>query len=93
MKKCKKCGEVVQDLAIPLAVWLGSKEIYLIGCDCDHTGYYDGHKQKHALNDRKINQYKFFKNRLDKIGIGIYNINYKKHSCPSIPKISPNRFK
>lgn len=73
------CGNVIQDLAIPLSVWLGCKEIYLLGCDCDNSGhFYDPKEDTWRTNEPSIYQYKFFKERLDELNIPIYNLSPSK---------------
>ncbi len=63
-------GTVVQDLALPLAYWLGCDNVYLLGCDCDSRGhfyssspnflrkevidYYQVYAEKFALDGREL---------------------------------------
>ena len=73
------CGNVIQDLGIPLAVWLGCKEIYLVGCDCNDLGhFYSPIDEKWRTNNPSLYQYKFFKEKLDEIDVGIYNLSPSK---------------
>lgn len=40
IEDCTYCGwTIVIDLAIPLAMWWGAKNIYLVGCDCEGNHY------------------------------------------------------
>jgi hypothetical protein len=82
-------GTVVQDFGIPLAVWLGCNPIYLMGCDCDSSGYFHTNKEvkNQFIGNSVTRQYVHYKNKLNKLGIDIYNINDKVYSCPEIPKI------
>jgi len=71
---------------LQIAVYMGFKEIYLLGCDCDYTGKnlhaaeYNTEdtqeliRQRGAINEtRMINAYKAAKKYTDKHGIKIYN--------------------
>ena len=70
------CGTVIQDLAIPLAVWLGCKDIYLLGCDCTIDGhYYDNKNVTNNLNQYGYNQYKYFNDKIEnETDSSIYNL-------------------
>ena len=70
------CGTVIQDLAIPLAVWLGCKDIYLLGCDCTTDGhYYDNENVINNLNQYGYNQYKYFNDKIEnETDSSIYNL-------------------
>lgn len=73
------CGTVVQDLAIPIASWLGCKEIYLLGCDCTRGGhFYDDEKIVNNLNDYGTRQYKYFKDKIESKGGKLYNLSDSK---------------
>lgn len=56
-------GTVVQDLALPLAYWLGCNKVYLLGCDCDLRGhFYDSspnHLRKEVIDYYRIYAEKF----------------------------------
>jgi hypothetical protein len=76
-------GSVVQDLAIPTAVYLGFKEIYLLGCDGGFRHFYgktDENEDPSALKwlDRygeKRPGYNFVvvKEFLESFGVKLYN--------------------
>ena len=71
------CGTVVQDLAIPVASWLGCKEIYLLGCDCDGSGHFygnDDEKNVNNLNAYGTRQYKHFRDKVEAEGGRLYNL-------------------
>ena len=77
-------GSTVDNLAIPLAVYLGFKKIYLLGCDGGWNHFYDG-VQKPGKRDW-IN-YKHVIKKLDSYGVSLVNcdntnsfkeLNYKK---------------
>jgi hypothetical protein len=44
---------VISDIAIPVSLWLGFSELYLLGCDCDYSGsqHFDG--RVHNYRDGK----------------------------------------
>jgi len=78
------CAYTVTNLAINLAEYMGIKEIYLLGVDCNYSlekQYFDNSKNELAQigNNAKIMQknqmrgYEFIKNKLGKKGIKIYN--------------------
>ncbi|HDK25881.1 MAG TPA: DUF115 domain-containing protein [Candidatus Atribacteria bacterium] len=56
-------GTVVQDLALPLAYWLGSNRVYLLGCDCDSRGHFynpaPNHLRKEVIGYYQIYAEKF----------------------------------
>jgi hypothetical protein len=84
------CGTGILDLAIPLSVWMGCNKLNLIGCDCTPTGHFYDHKtDEYDMGPKDptvINQYNLMYEKLNKIGIKIYNINKELTSCPGIPK-------
>ena len=63
-------GSTVDNLAIPLAVYLGFKKIYLLGCDGGWNHFYDG-VQKPGKRDW-IN-YKHVIKKLDSYGVSLLN--------------------
>ena len=74
-------GSVVQDVAIPLACWLGFKEINLLGCDGGFRHFFqpdgsDGHVQglerKHGIK-RPRQRWDLVTKELDKRNISLYN--------------------
>jgi len=79
------CGTVIQDISIPLSVWLGFKTIYLVGCDCSLDGHWYGGPGG-GIGIRKQLQYKLFRKRLDELGIDIYNLSPIPDSCPGLKK-------
>lgn len=72
------CGTVITDLMLPLAVWMGFKNIYLKGCsggaghfyDISPRHFWDAVHQKEIYEDT----YAIFKKLLDEKGINIYNL-------------------
>jgi len=72
------CGTVITDLMLPLAIWMGFKNIYLKGCsggaghfyDTSPRHFWDEKYQKHMYQD----MYAVFKQSLDKQGVNIYNL-------------------
>lgn len=72
------CGTVITDLMLPLASWMGFKNIYLKGCsggaghfyDIAPRHFWDFDKQKHMY----VDIYAIFKKLLDERGINIYNL-------------------
>ena len=75
------CGSVIQDLAIPLAVWMGCNEINLVGCDCDGGSFLTS-KIAEGFNRFPTNQYRYFVERLQECNIQIFNI-----SNSNIPQV------
>lgn len=67
------CGSVIQDLAIPLAVWMGCNEINLLGCDCDGGSFLTSDVAE-GFNRFPTNQYRYFVERLKERNIQIFNI-------------------
>jgi hypothetical protein len=71
-------GTVITDLMLPLAVWMGFKNIYLKGCSGGAGHFYDTaprhfwamDKQKHMYQD----MYSVFKKLLTEKGVNIYNL-------------------
>lgn len=58
-KKLYHGGTVVINFCIPLAISLGYKEIYLVGCDCNYTKqkhFYDEGVGKQTINNDKLSQ-------------------------------------
>ena len=52
-------GTVVINFCIPLAISLGYKEIYLLGCDCNYSKqkhFYDENIGKQTINNDKLSQ-------------------------------------
>ena len=69
------CGTAVQDMAIPLAAWLGFKDIYLIGCDCNTRGhFYEPKDVDSNLSYRVKNQYRYFAEILSRVGKQLINL-------------------
>ena len=77
-------GSTIDNLAIPLAVYLGFKEIYLLGCDGGWSHFYDDVKKE---GKREWINYKHVKKTLDFYGVSLVNcdntnsfkeLNYKK---------------
>jgi hypothetical protein len=71
------CGwTVVLDLAIPLAMWWGCNPIYLIGCDTEHTGHFNGDYK--FSNPETINLmlqgYQVVRRYADSFGFPIINV-------------------
>jgi len=69
-------GSTVDNLAIPLAVYLGFKEIYLLGCDGGWNHFYDK-VQKPGKRDW-IN-YKHVIKELDLYGVKLLNCDYTNY--------------
>jgi hypothetical protein len=74
--KSTYCGwTVVIDLAIPLAIWWGCPEIYLIGCDTERTKHFCNDKL--YATDQQIERtkmgYSVIKKKCDKEGVQIFN--------------------
>ena len=69
-------GSTVDNLAIPLAVYLGFKEIYLLGCDGGWNHFYDD-VQKQGKRDW-IN-YKHVIKELDLYGVKLLNCDYTNY--------------
>jgi len=72
---------VVSSLCIPLAFYMGFKDVYLIGVDCSdnpekphwfYGGYREGRRPK-AKFDRYFNDYKIIKDVFDRNNRNIYN--------------------
>ena len=73
-------GTIITDLMIPLAVWMGFKNIYLKGCsggpgkfftnEIDDKHFWELEYQKRIYQDI----YALFKQKLDEIGVNIYNL-------------------
>lgn len=75
---CVFDGYTVTYSAIQLAVYMGFKEIYLLGCDCDYSGdkqhFADyGIKVTSNPENRMLTAYKFAKEYADTHGLKIYN--------------------
>ena len=77
-------GSTIDNLAIPLAVYLGFKDIYLLGCDGGWNHFYDRVQRD---GKREWINYNHVKKELDKYGINLVNcdvtnafkeLNYKK---------------
>ena len=78
---CNTGGSVVQDVAVPLACWLGFKEINLLGCDGGFRHFFQpdgtdgnvlGLERKHGI-DRPRQRWNLVLEELDKRGISLYN--------------------
>jgi len=75
-------GSVIFDLAIPLASWLGAKNIYLIGCSSTVGHFYDYdnlqlmEKFKASLGkmSRTRSKYVLYKNKLNESGVNLFNL-------------------
>ena len=63
-------GSTIDNLAIPLAVYLGFKEIYLLGCDGGWNHFYDSQQKD---GKREWINYKHVKKELDLLGISLVN--------------------
>mgnify|MGYP003116463674 CR=1 FL=1 len=63
-------GSTVDNLAIPLAVYLGFKEIYLLGCDGGWNHFYDSHQK---AGKREWINYKHVIKKLDSYGVSLLN--------------------
>ena len=78
MKGTYLVATVITDLMLPLAVWMGFKNIYLKGCsggaghfyDTSPRHFWDEKYQKHIYQDL----YAVFKKLFDEKGINIYNL-------------------
>ena len=63
-------GSTIDNLAIPLAVYLGFKEIYLLGCDGGWYHFYDTHKKE---GKREWINYNHVIKMLDFYGVSLVN--------------------
>ena len=63
-------GSTVDNLAIPLAVYLGFKEIYLLGCDGGWNHFYDVVQKP---GKREWINYNHVKKELDKYNVNLLN--------------------
>lgn len=63
-------GSTVDNLAIPLAVYLGFKEIYLLGCDGGWNHFYDS---SYKSGVREWINYNHVKKELDKYSVNLLN--------------------
>jgi len=63
-------GSTIDNLAIPLAVYLGFKEIYLLGCDGGWNHFYDNHKRD---GKREWINYRHVIKMLDFYGVSLVN--------------------
>ena len=63
-------GSTIDNLAIPLAVYLGFKKIYLLGCDGGWSHFYDTHKRD---GRREWINYKHVIKTLDFYGVSLVN--------------------
>lgn len=63
-------GSTIDNLTIPLAVYLGFKKIYLLGCDGGWNHFYDSHKKD---GKRDWINYRHVIKKLDKLGISLVN--------------------
>jgi hypothetical protein len=71
-------GTVITDLMLPLAVWMGFKNIYLKGCSGGAGHFYDK-SPRHFWDEnhqKKIygKYYSMFKKKLNEVGVNIYNL-------------------
>ena len=77
-------SHTVTNMAINLAEYMGIKEIYLLGVDCNYSGkssYFDGSKNEFSIQDvnakllheEQVLGYKFVNNNVRKKGVKIYN--------------------
>jgi len=81
-------GSVIQGMSIPLASWLGCKDIYLVGCDNDNSGhFYNLKPSTHAPGADITKQYGWLQKRLMEEGKIMYNIQGHT-SLPYIDTIS-----
>ena len=83
------CGTVVLDISIPLAVYLGCSDIYLIGCDCNAEGHFYNvdHGSNMGIRDRSVkNQYRLFGKKCENDNINLINLTNVKGSCIGIKK-------
>ena len=72
-------GTVVQDLALPFAYWLGCKDVYLLGCDCDTNGhFYDTKKTKNSLREETFGYYKIYKEKFQLDNKNLINLSPSK---------------
>lgn len=70
------CGwTVVIDLALPLAMWWGCKNIYLIGCDTSHTPHFNRDNNYANVNQIELTKlgYERVRHVADLDGYNIYN--------------------
>ncbi|MCK5346538.1 MAG: hypothetical protein KAR20_24180, partial [Candidatus Heimdallarchaeota archaeon] len=90
-------GNVVQDMAIPLASWMGCKNIYLVGCD-GHGGYFYDNSRRVDMVPSVSRQYKYYKlallekdqnliNLSDSIFDGVENMEFER-ICKDSKKIN-----
>jgi len=63
-------GSTIDNLAIPLAVYLGFKDIYLLGCDGGWNHFYD---RVQRGGKREWINYNHVKKELDKYGVNLVN--------------------
>ena len=78
LKGTYMCGTVITDLMLPLAAWMGFKNIYLKGCsggaghfyDISPRHFWDGNHQTEIYHDL----YALFKKLLSEKNINIYNL-------------------
>jgi len=72
------CGTCITDIMIPLAVWMGAKNIYLKGLSGGPGKFFTTH-EKHFWDEKYQYQiykytYSLFKRKLDELGVNIYNL-------------------
>ncbi len=71
-------------MCLPIAYYMGFKEVYLLGCDCDYSGpvhHYDGFKEKKEIlpkyNEKywteTFREFEIYKEGYEKDGRKIYN--------------------
>lgn len=82
---------VIIDLAIPLAIYMGFKEIYLLGCDTEESGYAYKNMEEHKVTKQAIlpevfASYSTVKRFSDNIGVKIINAGFggKLESFPRV---------
>lgn len=72
------CGTIITDMMIPLAVWMGFKNIYLKGCSGAPGKFFDNITEHFWKEDyqKYIYQdlYALFKRKLDEHKVNIYNL-------------------
>lgn len=75
--------QIIADIPLQLAYYMGFKEVYLLGCDCDYSGkhHFDGEKRKSDPQSKYsegywnevFEEYRIIKKAFDKDGRTVYN--------------------
>lgn len=86
------CGTVITDLMLPLAVWMGFKNIYLKGCSGGAGHFYDV-SPRHFWDEKHQNYiyhdlYSMFKKLLNERDINLFNLDKPSESEADFDHIS-----